>query len=195
MHSFSCTTKRICIIPQCLSSHHYQPGPRVYVIFFARGERKEGYYPKAEIDKMIRAKELFILQYATDTSFFDKAEESDIEKITELGIEIFGKHGSPNYQTRLAQFHANSDIFYVLRQDELIVGYLGLFPLKHEAREAIMAGMEEDRFRTGILNPDNIPHSHSSMKEDHLHKSLNHTVRAFLFEDMVVPVPKPAIKR
>ncbi len=118
--------------------------------------RKEGYYPKAEIDKMVRAKELFILQYATDASFFDKAEESDIEKITELGIEIFGKHGTPNYETRLAQFRANPSIFYVLRQEELIVGYLGLFPLKHEAIEAIMEGMEEDRFRTGVLNPNNI---------------------------------------
>jgi predicted DNA-binding transcriptional regulator AlpA len=128
--------------------------------------RKEGYYPKAEIDKMIRAKELFILQYATDASFFDKAEESDIEKITELGIEIFGKQGSPNYETRLAQFRANPDIFYILRQEELVVGYLGLFPLKHEAIEAIMSGMEEDRFRTGILNPDNIVQFEPGMAEE-----------------------------
>jgi hypothetical protein len=118
--------------------------------------RKEGYYPKAEIDKMIRAKELFILQYASDTTLFDRAQEEDIEAITNLGIEIFGRHGSPNYETRLAQYHANPKAFYVLRQEEIIVGYLIMFPLKHEAIEAIMSGIEEDRFRTDILTPDNI---------------------------------------
>lgn len=118
--------------------------------------RKEGYYPKSEIDKLVRAKEVFILQYATDATLFEKAQEQDIEGITELGIELFGRHGSPSYETRLAQYQANPDIFYVLKQEEIIVGYIGLFPLKREAIEAIMAGMEEDRFRTGILAPANI---------------------------------------
>src|SRR5450755_1851342 len=34
--------------------------------------KKEGYYLKAEVDKMIRAREAFILQYATDTTLFEK---------------------------------------------------------------------------------------------------------------------------
>jgi len=120
--------------------------------------RKEGYYPKSEIDKMIRERELFILQYATDTTLFEKAQEEDIEGITKLCVDLFGRYGTANYETRLAQFHANPDIFYVLRQEDIIVGYIGLFPLKHEAIEAIMSGIEEDRFRTGILTPENIIH-------------------------------------
>lgn len=118
--------------------------------------RKEGYYPKAEIDQMLRAQELFILQYATDTTLFEKAQEEDIEGITNLCIELFGKNGTANYETRLAQYKANPDIFYVLRQDELIVGYIGLYPLKHEAIETIMSGVEEANFRTNILAPQNI---------------------------------------
>lgn len=118
--------------------------------------RKEGYYPKAEIDKIVRAKEAFILQYASDTTLFEKAQEEDIKGITDLSIELFGKHGTASYETRLAQFHANPEIFYVLKQGEIIVGYIGLFPLKHEAIETIMSGMEEDRFRTGTLSPTNI---------------------------------------
>lgn len=118
--------------------------------------RKEGYYLRAEIDKLIRAQELFILQYASDTTLFEKAEEEDIAGITELCIELFGKHGTASYETRLAQYKANPDIFYVLRQDELIVGYIGLYPLKHEAIETIMSGVEEARFRTSILAPENI---------------------------------------
>lgn len=118
--------------------------------------RKEGYYPKADIDKMCRAKETFILQYAADATLFEKAQEKDIESITDLCIELFGKYGTANYETRLSQYQANSDIFYVLRQDEITVGYVGLFPLKHEAIEAIMSGMDEERFRNGILSPMNI---------------------------------------
>lgn len=118
--------------------------------------RKEGYYLKSEIDRMVRAKEAFMLQYATDPSIFEKASEEDIEGITDLCIELFGKSGTASYEARLAQYHKNRDIFYVLRQDELIVGYIGIVPLKDEAIKTIMLGMEEETFRTGILNPENI---------------------------------------
>jgi helix-turn-helix protein len=118
--------------------------------------RKEGYYPKAEIDKMFRAKETFILQYAADATLFEKAQEKDIQGITDLCVELFGKYGTASYETRLAQYHANSDIFYVLRQEEIIVGYVGLFPLKHDAIEVIMSGIDEDRFRTSVLSPVNV---------------------------------------
>jgi hypothetical protein len=119
-------------------------------------DRKEGYYLKVDVDRILRERELFVLQYATDASLFEKAQEEDIQAITDLSIELFGKHGTASYETRLAQYHANPDIFYVLKQDEILVGYLGIFPLKHEAIEAIMSGMEEDRFRTGVLSPENI---------------------------------------
>jgi predicted DNA-binding transcriptional regulator AlpA len=119
-------------------------------------DKRDGYYIKAEIDRMVKAKELFMLQYATDTSVFEKAREEDVAGITDLGIELFGKNGSPNYETRLAQYHANPDIFYVLKQDDLIVGYAGLFPLKAEAIEKIMSGVPESSFRTGLLTPEYI---------------------------------------
>ncbi len=118
--------------------------------------KKDGYYLKIEIDKMIKAKELFILQYATDSSVFEKAQEEDIAGITDLCIELFGKNGTASYETRLTQYHTNPDIFYILKQDELIVGYIGMFPLKQEAVQRIMSGVEESTFRTGLLSPENI---------------------------------------
>jgi len=118
--------------------------------------RKEGYYIKSEIDKMIKAKEMFVLQYATDTSTFEQATEEDIEGIADLGAELFSGNRTSSYQLRIAQFRTNPEIFYVLKQDEVVVGYVGIFPLKQEAMQAIMSGMEEARFRTGILTPENI---------------------------------------
>ncbi|MFL5627070.1 MAG: helix-turn-helix transcriptional regulator [Ktedonobacteraceae bacterium] len=119
-------------------------------------DKRDGYYIKSEIDKMVRAKELFMLQYATDTAIFEQAQEEDVQGITDLGVELFGKSGSPSYETRLAQYHANPEMFYVLKQDDLIVGYILMFPLKQEAIEKIMSGVAESTFRTGLLIPENI---------------------------------------
>lgn len=119
-------------------------------------DKRDGYYIKAEIDKMVRAKELFMLQYASDTSTFEQAQEEDIEGITDLCVELFGKGGTASYETRLTQYHSNPEIFYVLKQDELVVGYAGLFPLKQEAIDKIMSGAAESTFRGGILAPANI---------------------------------------
>src|SRR5712691_9827259 len=35
--------------------------------------RKDGYYPRAPVDEMVRAKQLFLIQYSTDTAIFTKA--------------------------------------------------------------------------------------------------------------------------
>jgi hypothetical protein len=118
--------------------------------------RSDGFYIKAEIDKLAKPYELFVLQYATDTSIFEKATKNDIEDITELSIELFGKNGTANYETRLAQYLANPDIFYVLRHEGLLVGFLGMFPLKQEAVDQIMSGVAESTFRSGLLTPTNI---------------------------------------
>ncbi len=118
--------------------------------------RKEGYYLKSEVDKIIREREIFILQYATDATIFEKAQEEDIEGITNLCIELFGKNGTASYETRLAQYKANPDIFYAVKQEDLIVGYIGMFPLKRETIDQIMSGVEESRFRTGLLTAENI---------------------------------------
>ncbi|HLI06042.1 MAG TPA: helix-turn-helix domain-containing protein [Ktedonobacteraceae bacterium] len=119
-------------------------------------DKKEGYYLKSEIDKMVRAKDVFILQYASDTSTFNAAQEEDMQAITDLGIELFGKSGAPSYETRSAQYRSNPEIFYTLKQDNILVGYLAIFPLKHEAIERIMSGVAESTFRTGVLTPENI---------------------------------------
>ncbi len=118
--------------------------------------KSDGFYLEKDINKMAKANVLFMLQYATDTSTFEKAQEEDIEGITELCIELFGKNGTASYEARLAQYHTNPDIFYVVKQDDVIVGYVGLFPLVQAAVDQIMSGMEESQFRTGILNPENV---------------------------------------
>lgn len=116
----------------------------------------EGYYPEAQINEIKRARDAFDLLALTDSLIFSQAQEEDIVGITHLAEELFGKGKTADQKTRLAQYRANPLIFHILKQNEIIVGYIGLFPLRHEAIEAIMSGISEDHFRTGILSPDNI---------------------------------------
>ncbi len=123
--------------------------------------RSDGWYHKSEIDKMARANQLFMLQYVTDTSTFEIAKEEDIESIADLNAELFGSSGGESnriarYNLRMSQYQANPEIFHVLKQGETVVGYVGIFPLKHEAIEKIMSGMAESRFRTEVLAPEYI---------------------------------------
>ena len=121
----------------------------------------EGYYPKAEIDKMALAREMFTLQYTTDSSIFRRAEEKDIQGITDLGIALFGTATTPNYESRLACWEKNPDAYYVIEQDELIVGWLAMVPMKEEAIAVLMGEVRDatslfTNMHQNVMVPENI---------------------------------------
>ncbi len=123
--------------------------------------KRDGYYAREDVDKIAQAQEAFVLQYATDNSTFEVAQEEDIDGIVDLNAELFGSVGSnknreARYALRMTQYKANPQIFHVLKQDGIVVGYVGVFPLKEEAIEKIMSGMAESRFRTEVLAPEYI---------------------------------------
>ena len=105
----------------------------------------EGYYPKSVIDKMALEKEIFSLLYASDTSVFRKAEEKDIQEIHNLSLSIFGTNVAPDYESRLAPYLKNPDIYYIVEQDGILVGYLGMVPIKKDTVNRIMGETEEAR--------------------------------------------------
>lgn len=121
----------------------------------------EGYYPKAEIDKMALAREMFTLQYTSDSSIFRRAEEKDIQGIADLGVALFGTSTTPNYENRLACWKKNPDAYYVIEQDELIVGWLAMVPMKEEAIDVLMGNTNDatSMFRNmhqNVMIPENI---------------------------------------
>lgn len=124
-------------------------------------DRKEGYYIKSEVDKMARARELFLLQYSSDSSIFRKANEKDIQAIHNLSLSIFGATIAPSYESRLTPYLKNPDIYYVVEQDDIIVGYLGVVPIKDDVAERIMGETEAARSAlltsmTEVVTPENI---------------------------------------
>ncbi len=121
----------------------------------------EGYYPKAEIDKMAIAREMFTLQYTSDSSIFHRAEEKDIQGITDLGIALFGTSTTPSYESRLACWKKNPDAYYVVEQDDFIVGWIALVPIKKEAIDVLMGYVKDatamfTKMHQNVMVPENI---------------------------------------
>jgi Acetyltransferase (GNAT) domain len=124
-------------------------------------DRSEGYYIKSEVDKMAQAKELFLLQYSSDSSVFRKAKEKDIQAIHNLSIEVFGSTIAPSYESRLAPYTKNPNIYYIVEQDDILVGYLGMTPIRQDVANRVMGETEDARSRlltsmSEIVTPENI---------------------------------------
>jgi hypothetical protein len=102
--------------------------------------RKDSFYRKSQIDDMVRAQEMFIVQYATKSATFIKATPDDALGIYDVGVSLWGTSGTPTVETRLGWYKSNPDIDYVVKQEGVITAYISLMPLKHETIEELMEG-------------------------------------------------------
>src|SRR5215469_683963 len=121
-------------------------------------DMREGWYPQEDIDKMVRERELFLLTYSRDTSKFAKASEEDIEGIYEVCVSLWGNR-TPNYEARLNSYRQNNSIYYVVKKEGIIVGFLGLIPFRREILEEIMQAEQNDfylRYQEILAMPDSI---------------------------------------
>jgi len=102
--------------------------------------RTEGYYPRKEIDDIVRAQQLFTIQYATQPATFEKATPDDAQGIYDVGVSLWGTTGTPTVEKRLEWYKSNPDIDYVVKQNGVVAGYISLMPLKHETIEQLLSG-------------------------------------------------------
>ncbi len=99
----------------------------------------EGYYPRAEIEKLAQARELFILLNSTEPATFQKAKsEEDIKGIYELCIAIYGIGGTPSYEERLRIWHKNPYVYYIIKQENIVIGYISLIWFTENALKQLM---------------------------------------------------------
>jgi predicted DNA-binding transcriptional regulator AlpA len=108
--------------------------------------RSDGYYPKTDIDRMAKAKELFILEYTEEPSTFEQASEEDIRGLYEVCKTLWGNLNTPSYEKRLEWYKRNPEMYYVVKQDSIIVGFLGIVPIKTDVLEKMMQqpGLNEE---------------------------------------------------
>lgn len=118
--------------------HHYVKIGKIKKI--TQPGRNEGFYEKAYIDKMAEASELFALQYALDTATFSMAIEADAQGVYDVIASLWGTLHTTPVETRLSWYRVNPEIDYVVKQDDIVVGYITIMPLKHETIEQLMRG-------------------------------------------------------
>jgi hypothetical protein len=102
--------------------------------------KKQGVYPKSQIDKLAREM-LAFMTYDEDQGiqFMKVSTQDDIQEEYELASLMFGNavHDIP---TRKAWLEKNPDIDFILRDHGRLVGFINLLPAKHETITRFMEG-------------------------------------------------------
>jgi hypothetical protein len=105
---------------------------------------REGYYPQEDVNKIVRERELFLLTYSKDTSKFLKASsEEDIRGIHEVCTSLWGSR-TPSYEARLNSYKQNPSIYYVVKMEGIVIGFLGLVPFRRDILDEIMQAEQND---------------------------------------------------
>ncbi len=142
--------------------------------------KKDGYYPKAIIDRMVQEKALQILIHSIEPVTFSKAEtEEDIRGIVDLCIAIYGQGGTPSYDARLEIWRKNPDVYYIVRQEGIVTGYISLIWFDDEAIQILMGPTPKQSRITpagtgvySITGPEHIHHFTKGQPIEHLFISL-----------------------
>ena len=109
--------------------------------------KKQSVYLRTEVDKLARETQAFMAARNKTSSVFTRVTENDIKDLkasVELTRILFGLRDSEEatLQLRLSWVKKNSEIIYVLKSEEQVIGYAIMLPLKREKIENILAGKE-----------------------------------------------------
>jgi len=88
---------------------------------------------------MARARELVILEYATEPSSFTRATDEDIKGIHDLCVSLFSINETVSFETMLSWQQKNPYTYFVTKQEGLVTGYFDFLHLNEEVTEHIMS--------------------------------------------------------
>jgi hypothetical protein len=103
--------------------------------------RKHKLYPKQEVDDLRAEMEAFLASRQMVKSIptrFVRAAPEDMPQAVAMADSVFGSVRTIPLEKRLAWLERNPDIDYFLKQEDRIVGYLSLVPLKPETIEDLL---------------------------------------------------------
>ena len=93
--------------------------------------KKQRVYVRKEVDQLAEDLNTFLTIRKREVSKFERATEADIPEIVEISRSIFTNISIPA-ETRIQWLRKNADTFFVLKSEDLIVGYASILPLKQE---------------------------------------------------------------
>ena len=97
--------------------------------------RKQKVYPKQEVDELKVELEAWSISrqlVKAPPTMFVRATMDDLPQAVALAESVFGGINTISLKTRMAWLQKNPDIDYFLKQEDQIVGYFSLVPLRPE---------------------------------------------------------------
>ena len=103
--------------------------------------KRQAVYDKKDVDELKSEMEAWFIsrqQTKTPPAQFMKATLEDIPEAVALAGEVFGGLNTISIERRREWLRKNPDIDYLLKQEDLLVGYFSLVPLRPETIEDLL---------------------------------------------------------
>ncbi len=104
--------------------------------------RKQKVYPKKEVDELRVERETWSLSQqitrAAPPAKFVKATIDDMPQAVALADAVFGGVNTISLERRIAWLQKNPDMDYLLKQEDQIIGYFSLVPLRPETIDDLL---------------------------------------------------------
>ncbi len=103
--------------------------------------KRQAVYSKADVDQLKSEMQAWLIsrnQAATPSAKFMKASIEDMPEAVTLAGEVFGGLNTISVEKRSEWLRKNPDIDYLLKQEEQVVGYLSLVPLRPETIDDLL---------------------------------------------------------
>lgn len=94
--------------------------------------KRQGMYPKSEVDQFAATIKTLIEQYERETSTFELAKPDDLPIEYGIDISLYGRKGTTPLESRYDRLEANSEGNYVLKNGGEIVGHISFYPIEKE---------------------------------------------------------------
>lgn len=104
--------------------------------------KKQGVYKRIDVNQLAREREIFAALPQKTSSIFSRATREDIKATVEITRVLFGLRDTveATLARRLTWHDRNNELFYVLKSEEQVVGYVVILPLKADKVEKILSG-------------------------------------------------------
>jgi hypothetical protein len=119
--------------------YHRLKAEKIKIEKFVPTGYTEGFYNKKAVDDLAQERELAAILHSAAPITFDRARtEDDLRGIVDLCIAIYGQTGTPSYDARREIWEKNPEVYYIVKQEGIVVGYISLIWFDEEALSTLM---------------------------------------------------------
>lgn len=94
--------------------------------------KRQGMYPKSEIDQFAATIKTLIEQYERETSIFELATPDDLPIEYGIDMSLYGRQWTTTLEARYERLEANPEGNYVLRNGGELVGHIAFYPIEKD---------------------------------------------------------------